>query len=207
MTSRRRAPVIEVFADIWCLFTQPGLRLIAEQLQVRVRRDVPIWVRSWPLEWLAGRALQPKPALAHARELREQLTSELFSGLDTSRLPHTTRPVLALVAKAYSEGLDVGEPLSFEVRDSSSKRGRDVADPDVLTEIARLFELNAPGPDDYATVVTEWKRGRDRGVRGSPHVSGTKRGLFFGYLQEPQWQGRSVGTAGASKGLSRHAQQ
>ena len=170
--------VIEVFADIWCPFTYIGLKLVAEQLQVRGRRHVRIWVRSWPLEWVNGRGLDPKTALHHARELREQVSPQLFSGLDASRFPHTTPPVLALVAKGYKEGLEVGEPLSFEVRDSLFEHGRDVADPDVLAEIAESFELNAPGPHEYATVVNEWKEGRNRGVRGSPHFFGGGQSVF-----------------------------
>jgi hypothetical protein len=163
------AQVIEVFADIWCPFTHAGLKAVAEQRQVRGREDVPIWVRSWPLEWVNGRAMDPNAAVDHAKELREQVSPELFSGLDASRFPRTTLPVLALVAKGYKLGPGVGERLSFDVRDALFERGRDVADPDTLIEMAALFELDAPEPDDYATVVAEWKEGRVRGVLGSPH--------------------------------------
>jgi predicted DsbA family dithiol-disulfide isomerase len=163
------APVLEVFADIWCPFTHVGLKAVAEQRQVRGRADVPIWVRSWPLEWVNGRAMDPSAALAHAKELREQVSPELFSGLDASRFPRTTLPLLALAAEAYKVGPAVGESLSFEVRDALFERGLDVADPGTLIEMAASFGLKAPEPDDYATVVAEWKEGRARGVLGSPH--------------------------------------
>jgi hypothetical protein len=163
------APLIEVFADIWCPFTHVGLKAVAEQRQVRGREDVRIWVRSWPLEWVNGRAMDPNVALHHAKELREQVSPELFRRLDASRFPRTTLPVLALVAKAYKVGPGVGESLSFELRDMVFECGRDVADPDTLTEMATSFGLNPPDPDDYATVVAEWKEGRRRGVLGSPH--------------------------------------
>ena len=163
------APVLEVFADIWCPFTHVGLKAVAEQRRVRGREDVPIWVRSWPLEWVNGRAMDPSAALDHAEELREQVSPELFSGLDASRFPRTTLPLLALAAEAYKVGPAVGESLSFEVRDALFERGRDVAHPDTLIEMAASFDLKAPEPDDYATVVAEWKEGRVRGVLGSPH--------------------------------------
>jgi hypothetical protein len=162
-------PVLEVFADIWCPFTHAGLKAVAEQRQLRGREDARIWVRSWPLEWVNGRAMDPSAALDHAQELREQVSPELFSGLDASSFPRTTLPVLALVARAYKVGPGVGELLSFRVRDALFERGRDVADPETLIEMAALFELSAPDPDDYATVVAEWKEGRVRGVLGSPH--------------------------------------
>jgi 2-hydroxychromene-2-carboxylate isomerase len=169
MEPRKPAQVIEVFADIWCPFTHAGLKAVAEQRQVRGREEVRIWVRAWPLEWVNGRAMDAQAALDHARELREQVSPELFRGLDPSRFPRTTLPVLALAAQAYKVGWGVGESLSFEVRQSLFERGRDVADPDMLTEIATSFGLSAPDPDDYATVVGEWKEGRVRGVLGSPH--------------------------------------
>jgi predicted DsbA family dithiol-disulfide isomerase len=161
--------VIEVFADIWCPFTHAGLKWVAEQRQTRGREDVVIWVRSWPLEWVNGRAMDPSAVLGHAKELREQVSPELFRGLDASTFPRTTVPILALVAQAYKVRPGIGESLSFLVRDALFERGRAVADPESLTEMATSFGLSAPDPDDYATVVGEWKEGRARGVLGSPH--------------------------------------
>jgi predicted DsbA family dithiol-disulfide isomerase len=194
----RPAPVIEVFADTWCPFTYAGLKAVAEQRQVRGREDVPIWVRSWPLEWVNGRAMDPNATLDHAKELREQVSPQLFSGLDTSKFPRTTVPVLALVAKAYKLGPEVGERLSFEVRDALFERGRDVADPDTLTEIATSFGLSAPEPDDYATVVADWKEGRARGVLGSPHFFCGSSSVFCPSLDI------STKSTGAGKAIRRN---
>jgi hypothetical protein len=83
-------------------------------------------------------------------------------------------PVLALVAHAYAAELKLGQALSFQVRDWLFERGLDVSEPDTLTAIARSFGLGSPDPDDYATVVSEWKEGRRRHVAGS-RISSTPR--------------------------------
>ncbi|HUJ67059.1 MAG TPA: DsbA family protein [Acidimicrobiales bacterium] len=161
--------VIEVFADIWCPFTHVGLKTVADQLRIGVRPDARIWVRAWPLEWVNGRAMDPMAALTHAQELREQISAELFSRFDASSFPRSTIPALATAVRAYRHGLEVGESLSLEIRDSLFERGEDVGDPDVLRRIRKGFGVPDPDPDDYATVAAEWKEGRDRGVLGSPH--------------------------------------
>ncbi|HVA73306.1 MAG TPA: hypothetical protein VNF71_01910 [Acidimicrobiales bacterium] len=161
--------VIEVFADIWCPFTHVGLHALSEQLGAEDRRDVRIWVRSWPLEWVNGKPMDADHAVRHSVELREQATPYLFEEFDGSHFPKSTIPVLALVAKGYKVGYRVGESLSFEVREFLFEHGQDVSDPVILSRIGRYYDLGPPGPDDYATVVADWKEGIDRGVRGSPH--------------------------------------
>jgi DSBA-like thioredoxin domain len=161
--------VIEVFADIWCPFTHVGLKTVADELRTSVRPDVRIWVRAWPLEWVNGRAMDPMAALKHTQELREQISPELFSRFDASSFPRSTIPALATAVRAYRHGLEVGESLSLEVRNSLFERGEDVGDPDVLRRVRAGFGLADPDPDDYATVAAEWKEGCDRGVLGSPH--------------------------------------
>jgi predicted DsbA family dithiol-disulfide isomerase len=178
MTLENPRQVIEVFADVWCPFTHVGLKTVVDQLGTCGRRDVRIWVRAWPLEWVDGRAMDPMIALKHAQELREQVSPELFSGFDASRFPRSTIPVLATAAKAYRLGLEIGELLSLELRDSLFEQGEDVGDPDVLRRIARNFGLADPDPDEYATVVADWKEGRDRGVLGSPHFFCAGSSLF-----------------------------
>jgi len=168
MASAKPAQVIEVFADVTCPFTHVGLASLAEQLRRR-GPHVGIWVRSWPLEWVNGRPMDPHAAFEHAMELRDQVAPGSFKTLDASMFPPTTIPALALSVKAYKVGMDVGQALSFEVRNWLFEQGRNVADPDTLKELATKFDLDAPDPDDYATVVAEWKEGRERGVQGSPH--------------------------------------
>jgi predicted DsbA family dithiol-disulfide isomerase len=175
--------VIEVFADIWCPFTHVGLKLVAGQLRDRGRQDVTIRVRSWPLEWVNGRPMDPNATLDHINELRDQVSTEFFSGFDASRFPHSTVPVLALVAHAYTAELTLGQALSFEVRDWLFERGLDVSEPDTLAAIARSFGLGTPDPDDYAAVVSEWKEGRRLHVAGSPHFFCAGTSVFCPSLQ------------------------
>jgi 2-hydroxychromene-2-carboxylate isomerase len=171
MRSEHPNLVIEVFADIWCPFAHVGLNTVADQLRICGRRDVGIWVRAWPLEWVNGRAMDPTAALEHAQQLREQVSPALFAGFDVSRFPRSSIPALAVAAKAYRMGLEVGQSFSFEVRNSLFEHRQDVGDPDVLREMSKSLGLADPDPDpdDYATVVAEWREGRDRGVLGSPH--------------------------------------
>jgi hypothetical protein len=189
--------VIEVFADIWCPFTHVGLKLVAGQLRDRGRQDVTIRVRSWPLEWVNGRPMDPNATLDHINELRHHVSTELFVGFDSSKFPHSTVPVLALVAHAYTAELKLGQALSLEVRDSLFERGLDISEPDTLATIARSFGLGPPDPDDYATVVSEWKEGRRRQVAGSPHFFCAGANVFCPSLQiskNPQSGGRTIQT-------------
>jgi predicted DsbA family dithiol-disulfide isomerase len=189
--------VIEVFADIWCPFTHVGLKLVAGQLRDRDRQDVTIWVRSWPLEWVNGRPMDPNATLDHINELRDQVSTEFFVGFDASRFPHSTVPVLALVAHAYTAELTLGQAVSFEVREWLFERGLDVSEPDTLAAIARSFGLGTPDPDDFATVVSEWKEGRRRHVAGSPHFFCAGTNVFCPSLEiskNSQSGGRTIQT-------------
>jgi 2-hydroxychromene-2-carboxylate isomerase len=192
MNAETQTQAIEVFADIWCPFTHFGLKTVSAHLAGKGRPDVPIWVRSWPLEWVNGRAMDPKAAVEHARELREQVSPQLFQGLDHARFPQSTIPLLATVARGYRIALEVGEALSFEIRDLLFERGQDVADPDVLAALANTFGVGAPDPDDYAVVVADWKEGRSRGVLGSPHFFCGASNVFCPSLQIS----RNVGETG-----------
>jgi predicted DsbA family dithiol-disulfide isomerase len=195
--SAKRSPVIEVFADIWCPFAHVGLSLVAELLRTRSRQDVGIWVRAWPLEWVNGRAMDPESALEHARELRHQVAPNLFRGVDSSTFPRSTIPALALAAHAYRTGMEVGQAVSLDLRDSLFENGRDVSDPALLAEIATTYGLSAPDPRDYETVVSDWQDGRARDVRGSPHFFCSGRGLFCPSLdiaKRPGGEGTTIHT-------------
>lgn len=161
--------LIEFFADIWCPFSYAGLTLVADELRTRHQHHVGLWVRSWPLEWGNGRRLDPRIVCEHSESLRDLVSLSLLTSCDCSKFPATTVPCLALVAQAYKSAPAIGESLSFTIRRALCEEGRNVPDPEVLAEIARMFGLTPPGPDDYATVVADWKEGRARGVQGSPH--------------------------------------
>ena len=117
------APIIEVFADIWCPFTHVGLRAIDEQRIRTGRTDVAIRVRAWPLELVNGAPLDPEATKEHAEDLREQVAPNLFRHLDLERFPRSTLDALALANRAYRTGLEVGERVSFALRNAPLRRG------------------------------------------------------------------------------------
>ena len=120
-------PTIEVFADIWCPFTHVGLRTIEEQRARTGRTDVAIWVRAWPLELVNGAPLDPTVTWEHADDLRAQVAPNLFRHLDVDRFPSSTLDALALANRAYRTDLQVGERMSFALRDALFEEGRDIS--------------------------------------------------------------------------------
>ena len=167
--SATTAPVIEVFADIWCPFAHVGLRAIAEARARIGRGDLAIRVRAWPLELVNGVPLDPAVTKAHADELREQVAPELFRQLDVDRFPTSTLGALALANRAYGIDLGVGERVSFALREALFEQGRDISDPAVLGSLADDFGVVMPDESDRSAVIADWHEGRQRGVLGSPH--------------------------------------
>ena len=92
------------------------------------RTDVAIWVRAWPLELVNGAPLDPALTAEHANELREQVAPNLFRHLDVNRFPSSTLDALALANRAYRTDLQVGERVSFALRDALFEEGRDISD-------------------------------------------------------------------------------
>jgi len=162
-------PVIEVFADIWCPFAHVGLRAIEEQRALAGHSDVAIWVRAWPLELVNGVPLDPTVTWEHAEDLRDQVAPNLFSHLDVDRFPTSTLAALALANRAYRTDLQVGERVSFALRDALFEEGRDVSDPVTLEYLARNLGVVMPDESDRTAVVADWHEGQQRGVLGSPH--------------------------------------
>ncbi len=162
-------PVIEVFADIWCPFAHVGLRAIEEQRTLGGRSDVAIWVRAWPLELVNGVGLDPTVTWEHAGGLREQVAPNLFRNLDVSRFPSSTLTALALANRAYQTDLQVGERVSFALRDALFEDGRDISDRGTLENLAHDLGVVMPDETDRAGVVADWNEGGRRGVLGSPH--------------------------------------
>ena len=167
--SRATTPVIEVFADIWCPFAHVGLRAVEEQRARSGRNDVTIWVRAWPLELVNGAPLDPVVTKEHADDLREQVAPEQFAHLDLDRFPTSTLGALTLANRAYRTDLEVGERVSFALRDALFEEGRDISDPVVLEDLAHEIGVAMPDETDDAAVVAEWQEGQQRGVLGSPH--------------------------------------
>ena len=162
-------PTIEVFADIWCPFTHVGLRTIEEQRARSGRTDVSIWVRAWPLELVNGAPLDPAVTREHADDLREQVAPNLFGHLDVDRFPSSTFDALALANRAYRTDLQVGERVSFALRDALFEEGRDISDRATLESVASDLGVVMPDESDRAGVLADWHEGVRRGVLGSPH--------------------------------------
>ena len=162
-------PVIEVFADIWCPFAHVGLRAIDAQRVRAGRSDVAIRVRAWPLELVNGGPLDPAVTKEHADDLRNQVAPDLFAHLDVDRFPTSTLNALALANRAYRTGPQVGERVSFGLRDALFEEGRDISDPVTLDHLAHNLGVDMPDESDHAAVLADWDEGRRRGVLGSPH--------------------------------------
>jgi predicted DsbA family dithiol-disulfide isomerase len=162
-------PEIEVFADICCPFAHVGLRRLSERRAASGRTDVHLRVRAWPLELVNGAPLDPAFIAEEVDALRAQVAPDLFVGFDPARFPPSSMPALALAAAAYERGPEVGERMSFALRDALFEAGRDVADPAVLAELAASVGVDGPGAAARERVVDDWREGRSRGVIGSPH--------------------------------------
>lgn len=167
--SQQNIPAIEVFADIWCPFAHVGLRAVLAQRSARGRDDIPMIVRSWPLELVNNAPMNPDKTEEHIHHLREQVVPELFLGFNRSTFPTTTLPALALVARAYRASNAHGEQMSLAVRDALFERGLDISDPHVLADLASTVGTDLPDEADRQQVVADWHEGQRRGVIGSPH--------------------------------------
>lgn len=169
--------VIEVFADIWCPFSHVGLHTVARRRAELGRPDIPIRVRSWPLEIVNGRPLDADAAADHARALRDQVAPTLFAGVARWQFPATTLPALALESAAYRLDAATGEAVSFALRDLLFEYGLDISRPDVLEMVAQAHSLDA-NIADVGPVLADWHEGQNRGVRGSPHFFCAGRDAF-----------------------------
>ena len=167
--SRATGPVIEVFADIWCPFAHVGLRAIEEQRARADRSDVTIRMQAWPLELVDGAPLDPSVSKKHADDLRNQVALGLFAHLDVDRFSTSTLEALALANRAYRTDLQVGERVSFALRDALFEVGRDISDPVALEYLDHDLGVVMPDESDRAAVLADWDEGKRRGVLGSPH--------------------------------------
>jgi predicted DsbA family dithiol-disulfide isomerase len=159
--------MIEVFADVVCPFTHVGLRRIVERRNQLGREDV-IRVRAWPLELVNGEPLSAALVAEEVAELRTQVAPDLFERFDAAHFPASSLPAMAVAAAAYRRSPQLGEQVSLALRHALFEEGRDLAAPDVVAQIAAAHGL-APGADDEAAVLADWREGQRRGVLGSPH--------------------------------------
>ena len=160
--------MIEVYADIGCPFTHVGLRRFVERRAEMGREDVLLWVRSWPLEVVNEKPLDPDFIAEEIVDIREQLAPDLFVGFETEKFPVSSISALTLALAAYGVGPKVGEAVSLRLRDLLFEQGVDVSDSVVLADLANEFGVQI-GAADQQRVLDDYISGRDRGVIGSPH--------------------------------------
>lgn len=168
---------IEVFADVCCPFTHAGLRRVVAH-RAAVGGGPTLVVRSWPLELVNGAPLAADLVAHEAAELRDQVAPDLFGGLDPATFPATSLPAMALSAVAYRRSPEVGEQVALALRWALFEEGRDIADPDVLAELAAAHGIEGPDEAGHRQVVDDWEDGRARGVIGSPHFLVDGEGFF-----------------------------
>jgi len=175
-------PAIEVFADVWCPFTHVGLRLIQDIRTEAGREDIPIVVRSWPLELVNGTPMDPAKTVANIAALRSQLVPHLFTAVETdafvASFPTSTIDALELVARAYDASSSMGERASFMMRDALFEQGRDVGSETVLRAIADDLGLDFTIDPGHSRVRRDWEEGQARGVIGSPHFFMGESNMF-----------------------------
>lgn len=169
--------VIEVFADVACPFTHVGLRRFVDRRRELGAAELTLHVRSWPLEIVNGEPMDPAFIAEEVDEIREQVAPELFVGFDRDAFPSTSLPALTLAVAAYDAGRSVGEAVSLELRDLLFERGVDIADPTILSALAREHGIEAD-LSDHRRVREDHAEGVARGVVGSPHFF-TPTGAFF----------------------------
>ena len=169
--------VIEVFADVACPFTHVGLRRFVERRAELGRPDLTLLVRAWPLEIVNGQPLDPHFIAEEIDDIRRQIAPTLFDGFTEASFPASSLPALALAAAAYDRSPATGEAVSLELRNLMFEQGIDIADPQVLDDLAGRHKVQVDLTDPQP-VLDDHAEGVARGVIGSPHFF-TPAGDFF----------------------------
>ena len=146
MAQVRRMTRIEVFADIVCPFTHVGLRRLSEERHTRQRS------RHAPRTGVAARvdqrrAARPGPRRPGDRSLTLEVAPELFAGFDRSLFPLTSIPAFGLVTASYAVDDATGAAMSMALRDALFEHGADIADDEVLSDLAREVRVEPLGPE------------------------------------------------------------
>jgi len=130
------------------------------------------------LELVNDALLDPAMMGEEVDALRVQVSPDLFTGFDRSRFRNSSLPGLMLAATAYGHSLEAGERVSLALRDALFEDGLDIADDDVLLEIAAGAGVESPTEGARDKVLADWEEGRQRGVVGSPHCFVGDDGFF-----------------------------
>jgi predicted DsbA family dithiol-disulfide isomerase len=160
---------IDAYADMSCPFAHVGLRAVARRREQLGLRDVTIRIKAWPLELVNGEQLDLATIIAHVEDLRSQVAPDLFRGFRPDTVPASTLPALALADAAYRVDDEVGEAVSFALRDALFEDGLDISESDVLDQVAATHGLADADFGDKRGIHDDWHEGEARGVQGSPH--------------------------------------
>jgi len=171
-------PTLEVFADIGCPFAYVGLRRLVARREELGRDDVVFRVHAWPLELVNGAPLDPAFIAEEVEVLRETVAPDLFVGFAQAAFPASSLPAMDVAQAAYEVDVATGERVSLALRVALFEGGRDVADPDVLAELAAAHGVKVDAGPARAGVLADWEAGTQRGVRGSPEFFVAGRAFF-----------------------------
>lgn len=174
--------VLEVFADVRCPFTHVGLRRLVERRHA-LGTGVTLHVRAWPLELVNGVPLDVNVIDEEIQALRAQVAPDLFTGFVAATFASTSLPALDLTVAAYDRGRATGEAVALALRWALFEEGRDIADPLVLGDVARRFDVAWSEGDGAGGVLDEWSDGAGRGVVGSPHFFVGRENWFCPVLE------------------------
>ena len=169
---------IEVYADVMCPFAYVGLRAFEERRGERGAAEPVVVVRAWPLEVVNGHPHDARHLAPEIEALRTEVAPGLFAGFDPDTFPASTLPALAATAAAYRRSPAAGDAFALAVRVALFEEGRDVADPEVLADLAERIGVEEATEADRAAVEADLAAGRERGVDGSPHWF-TSTGDYF----------------------------
>ena len=175
--------MIEIFADVWCPFAYVGIRRVLQYRDEIGRNDVPIIVRSWPLELVNDAPMARAKALGNCEALRRQIAGDQFANTELNHFPSTTLDALTLIAQAYEQDVSAGENASIVIREAIFEHGVDVVDESVLQGIASSLGVSYMPDADHVLVLRDWEEGKARGVVGSPHFFNGSVGVFCPSLQ------------------------
>lgn len=134
--------MIEVFADVTCPFTHVGLRRFVDRRAELGRRDVTLLVRAWPLEIVNGQPLDPHFIADEIDEIRRQIEPTLFEGFTEASFPSSSLPALTLAAAANDQDTATGEQVSLALRNLLFEQGIDIADIEVLSDLATEHDVS-----------------------------------------------------------------
>lgn len=110
--------------------------------------------------------------------LEAELGIDDFGGFRRDRWPQTTLTALNLADAAYQRDAATGFAVSLLLRRLLFEEGHDIADHQVLADVADEYDLPRPPSAATTGVEANYAEGKRRGARGSPDFWVDGRDLF-----------------------------